>query len=215
MSAVQGSDRAAPRIIVGRGARATEELLLTDLEALLASSAADVHLLGRPVVVVVPSRSLRLHLAAQIVRRRGRAVAGLEIVTLHGLAAGIVGRCEGPRRAGTRLLPVLVSRFARREPALRSLAASLEDGELPVIATIRDLLDAGYTPANAEAVGEHLEGRGEGGGAGARGGAGEDRLRGRPRAGGGGSRPRLRSAAAGNRSREGRPRIARCPRGRS
>jgi len=162
VSAVQESDRATPRIIVGRGARATEELLLTDLQALLASSAADVHLLGRPVVVVVPSRSLRLHLAAQIVRRRGRAVAGLEIVTLHGLAAGIVGRCEGPRRAGTRLLPVLVSRFARREPALRSLAASLEDGELPVIATIRDLLDAGYTPANAEAVGEHLEAEGTG-----------------------------------------------------
>ena len=162
MNAVQGSDRAAPRIIVGRGARATEELLLTDLEALLASSAADVHLLGRPVVVVVPSRSLRLHLAARMVGRRGKAVAGVEIITLHGLAAGIVGRCEGPHRAGTRLLPVLVSRFAKREPALRSLAASLEDGELPVIATVRDLLDAGYTPANAEAVGEHLEVEGKG-----------------------------------------------------
>ena len=143
---------------MGRGARATEELLLADLEALLAATEADLHLLARPVVVVVPSRSLRLHLAACLVARRGRAVAGVEIVTLHGLAAGIVGRCEGQRRAGTRLLPVLVSRFARREPALRELAASLEDGELPVVATVRDLLDAGFAPENAEAVGEHLEG---------------------------------------------------------
>jgi len=158
VSADQGLGRAAPRIIVGRGARATEELLLADLEALLAATEADLDLLARPVVVVVPSRSLRLHLAARLVGRRGRAVAGVEIVTLHGLAAGIVGRCEGQRRAGTRLLPVLVSRFARRESALRELAASLEDGELPVVATVRDLLDAGFAPENAEAVGEHLEG---------------------------------------------------------
>ena len=162
MSAGQTSDLAAPRIIVGRGARASEELLLADLEALLPAKPGDLDLLAKPVIVMVPSRSLRLHLAARIVGRRGKAVAGVEIVTLHGLAAGIVGRCEGPRRAGTRLLPVLVSRFARREPALRSLAASLEDGELPVIATVRDLLDAGFTPANAEAVGEHLEGEGKG-----------------------------------------------------
>jgi hypothetical protein len=158
VSAVQGAGRAAPRIIVGRGARATEELLLADLERLLPVSIEDLGLLARPVVVTVPSRSLRLHLASRLVQRRGRPVAGVEIRTLHGLASGILERCGERRAAGAPLLPVLVSRFARREPALRELVASLEDGELPVVATVRDLLDAGFTPANAEALDEHLQG---------------------------------------------------------
>jgi PD-(D/E)XK nuclease superfamily len=149
---------AAPRIRVGRGARATEELLLSDLDAVLPSSPADLALLALPVVVVVPSRSLRLHLAARLLERRGRAAAGVEIVTLHGLASGVVARGQGRRRAGARLLPVLVSRFAGREKALRDLAVSLEDGELPVIATVRDLLDAGFVPEGAEALAELLQG---------------------------------------------------------
>ena len=80
MSAGQGSGL-APRIRVGRGARATEELLLADLDALLPASVADLGLLAKPVVVVVPSRSLRLHLASRLVERRGRAVAGVSIRT--------------------------------------------------------------------------------------------------------------------------------------
>ena len=130
--------------------------------------------------------------------RRGRAVAGVEIATLHGLAAGIVGRCEGPRRTGTRLLrcsSAVLPGVSRRSGAW---LASLEDGELPVIATIRDLLDAGYTPANADAVGEHLEAEGRG-----RSGRVRRPWRGSPPRSPScwrrGSRPRLRSAAAGDR----------------
>jgi RecB family exonuclease len=157
-----GDDRrpleATPRVRVGRGARATEELLLSDLEALLPSSASDLALLARPVIVVVPSRSLRVHLAERLVARCGRAVAGVAIVTLHGLAADAVGRCEGRRTSGARLLSVFVARFARREPSLARLAGGLEDGELPVIATVRDLLDAGFTAANSDALAELLQG---------------------------------------------------------
>jgi hypothetical protein len=149
---------ATPRVRVGRGARATEELLLSDLDALLPSSASDLALLARPVIVVVPSRSLRLHVAARLAERRGRAVAGVAIVTLHGVAAEIVGRCAARRAPGARLLPVFVARFARREPALARLAGALEDGELPVIATVKDLLDAGFTAANGEALAELLQG---------------------------------------------------------
>jgi hypothetical protein len=158
VSVGRGPAHGGARIILGRGARHTEELLLADLLPLLPGSPADTALLARPVIVVVPSRSLRLHLAARLVAVRARAAAGVEIVTLHGVASRIVARGEGARGSGTRLLPVLVSRFARREPALRELAAALEDGELPVIATVRDLLDAGFVPASAEAVAELLEG---------------------------------------------------------
>jgi hypothetical protein len=158
VSVGRGPAHGGARIVLGSGARHTEELLLADLLPLLPGSPADTALLARPVIVVVPSRSLRLHLAARLVAARGRAAAGLEIVTLHGLASRIVARGEGARGSGSRLLPVLVSRFARREPALRELTAALEDGELPVIATVRDLLDAGFVPASAEAVAELLEG---------------------------------------------------------
>jgi hypothetical protein len=149
---------ATPRVRVGRGARATEELLLSDLDALLPSSVSDLGLLARSVTVVVPSRSLRVHLAERLVERRARAVAGVAIVTLHGLAADVVGRCEVRHTSGARLLPVFVARFAKREPSLARLAGALEDGELPIIATVRDLLDAGFTAANSEALAELLQG---------------------------------------------------------
>jgi RecB family exonuclease len=150
--------RAGGRVKVARGARAVEALLLADIEALLAAAQADPRLLAQPVVVVVPSRSLRLHLAAAAVAARGRSAAGLEIVTLHGLAAGVEERCGAPRLPGRLLFGVLVGRLARREPTLASLVSGFEDGELSVAATVRDLLDAGLTPESAEAAGELLAG---------------------------------------------------------
>ncbi|MDD5564022.1 MAG: PD-(D/E)XK nuclease family protein [Thermoanaerobaculaceae bacterium] len=150
--------RAGGRITVARGARAVEALLLADIEARLAEAEADPRLLARPVVVVVPSRSLRLHLAAAVVAARGRAAAGLEILTLHGLAAGIAARGGGGRRPGRLLVGVLAGRFARRATALAPLVAGFEDGERPVAATVRDLLDAGFVAESAEAIGELLAG---------------------------------------------------------
>ena len=93
-----------------------------------------------------------------MVAARGRSAAGIEIVTLHGLASEVAARCGERRRPGRQLLGVLVGRFARREPALARLASGFEDGELPVAATVRDLLDAGLAPEGAEAVGELLAG---------------------------------------------------------
>ncbi|HQT93864.1 MAG TPA: PD-(D/E)XK nuclease family protein [Thermoanaerobaculaceae bacterium] len=149
---------AGGRVKVARGARAVEALLLADIEALLATAEADHRLLAQPVVVVVPSRSLRLHVSAAVVAARGRSAAGIEVLTLHGLASEVAARCGERRRPGRQLLAVLVGRFARREPALARLASGFEDGELPVAATVRDLLDAGLTPEGAEAAGELLAG---------------------------------------------------------
>ena len=150
--------RADGRIKVARGARAVEALLLADIAALLAEAEANPRLLAQPVVVMVPSRSLRLHLAAAVVAARGRSAAGIEILTLHGLASEVEARCGERRRPGRQLLGVLVGRFARREPALARLVSGFEDGELPVAATVRDLLDAGLDPEAGEAVAEVLAG---------------------------------------------------------
>ncbi len=162
MGTGEGQAVATPRIRVGRGARATEELLLADLEALLPSSVADLGLLSRPVVVVVPSRSLRLHLVSRLLERHRRAVAGVEIVTLHGVASEILERCGEAPRASAPLLPVLVQRFARREEALRVRLDPFQDGYAAVLGAVRDLLDAGFEPSHAEALGQLLAERGAG-----------------------------------------------------
>ena len=126
------------------------------LEALLAEVRRDPALLAWPVRIVVPSRSLRLHLSAAIVRRQGRSVAGISIQTLFGLASEILERGGEPVPRGAGLLDVLAQRAARAEPHLRRGLEDLEDGFAAVTGSVRDLLDAGLEPVHAEAAEEIL-----------------------------------------------------------
>jgi hypothetical protein len=153
---VPPSPRQSGRILIARGARAAEALLLERLDALLAEARSDPSLLGRPVRIVVPSRSLRLHVAAALVRRRGRSVAGVAVQTLFGLASEILERAGEPVPRGAGLLDVLAQRAARAEPSLRRGLEDLADGFAAVTGTVRDLLDAGLEPIHAEAAEEAL-----------------------------------------------------------
>ena len=144
------------RILTAKGALAAETLLMQQVEALLAEARRDPALLARPVRVVVPSHSLRLHLAAAVVSRRGRSAAGLTIQTLYGLAFEILERAGEPAPQGALLLEVLAQRAARAEPALRRGLEDLHDGFAAVTGTLRDLLDAGLEPVHADAVEEAL-----------------------------------------------------------
>ena len=141
-----------PAVVVARGARATEGRLLRDLAAFLPSGEAAARGLERPVRIVVPSRSLRDHLGAAIVQRMARAVAGIEIRTLHGLARDVLERVglEAPR--GEELLPILVSRSARHEMELREGLEPVYEGYAALTGAITDLLDAGFDPAHAAAM---------------------------------------------------------------
>ncbi|MGD2115264.1 MAG: hypothetical protein PVG07_09440, partial [Acidobacteriota bacterium] len=147
------------QIVVAAGPRAAEETVFAWLAELLAGVAGvdRLELLAQPVRVVVPSRSLRLHLSAEIVRRRG-AVAGVVVQTLHALAAEAVERAGEPasrhRDGGDALLEVLVRRFGRELPALAEGLEELADGYGAVAATVRDFLDAGLEPELADAVSE-------------------------------------------------------------
>ena len=138
------------------GARATEDRVLAEIEALLPSSSGDTELLGTPVVVVVPSRTLRLHLAARLVAARGRAATGIRIATLKRLALEILDRAGAAPLASGDVLPVLVSRAARGQGPLNGLIDALDDGLSPVVASVRDLLDAGVVPAHVEVLDERL-----------------------------------------------------------
>jgi RecB family exonuclease len=146
-----------PRIVVARGVRAAEAHLLAELEGLHAAARADWALLAAPVRVVVPSRSLRDHLAGQLVRRLGGGVAGVQIQTLRATAFGILEHAaEGPR-GGETLVPVLVRRFAASEPALAEPLGRFDDGYTAALASVNDLLDAGLVESNVDGVRECID----------------------------------------------------------
>jgi len=139
-------------VVVARGARAAEAFLLGELAVLHAAARADLTLLAAPVRVVVPSRSLRDHLAARLVRALGGGAAGIAIQTLRALAHELLERAGEGARGGQTLVPVLVRRHAAAEPALSDALAGFEDGFSVALATVNDLLDAGLDASNAESA---------------------------------------------------------------
>jgi hypothetical protein len=144
------------RLRVAAGARQVETELLRDVASLLRDAVAAPELLAQPVRLVVPSHSLRLHVAAALVRHAGRAVAGVSVQTLRGLAVEVLERAGEPILPGEALLPVLVRQEAREEATLRGALDDLVDGYAGVRATVADLLDAGFTDAHAEVLDEVL-----------------------------------------------------------
>ncbi|MGH7287090.1 MAG: hypothetical protein ACREI8_03630, partial [Myxococcota bacterium] len=151
---------AAARIVIARGALAAEAYLLEELRALHDAARADWSLLGAPVRVVVPSRSLRDHLAARLVRELDGAAAGIEIQTLHSLAHRLLERAGEDARGGQALVPVLVRRFAAAEPALADALGVFDDGFAVTLACVNDLLDAGLDETNAGSALECIEAAG-------------------------------------------------------
>ena len=144
-----------PRVRIGRGPLACERLLLADLDEHL--ELAGEAMLARPILIVVPSTSLRLHLLDRISGHRGGASAGIQCLTLYAIAMNVasrVGPLEPPRAD---LLPILVRRFASQEPSLRRSLGHLHDSYASVLPPIEDLLEAGFDPALEEALTEVLE----------------------------------------------------------
>jgi hypothetical protein len=150
-----GGDGPFP-IRVARGARAVETELLAEIATLVEEGVRDPCLLRHPVRVVVPSRSLRAHLAAAMMRHFGRAVAGVSVQTLHAVALEIVENGSGVVPKGEALYPVLVHRYAREEPAFRDRLEDLIDGYGIVTDDVTDLLDAAFEAEHAEAIDEAL-----------------------------------------------------------
>ncbi len=146
-----------PALVLARGARQAEERLLAELTAALAAGRGERVLLARPLRVVVPSRRLREHLCAALVRRAGRSLVGIEVLTHLTLALRVLERAgEAPPR-GEDFFALAVRRFARQEAVLGERLDRLEDGYGVVEATVRDLLDAGLDPAvHGEALDEFL-----------------------------------------------------------
>lgn len=157
---VDRNDEAArrPSLRLCGGPRASEEALLGDLEHQLTAPLAER--LERPLLVVVPSRSLRVHFELRIASRLGPAVLGLTCRTLRHVAIDLLERTEGAPPINDGLLPLLTRRFARHEPVLRRAFEPLDDGYRTVAGSVRDLLEAGLEPALVDGLSEELEASG-------------------------------------------------------
>lgn len=148
-------------VVTAPGPRAAQEVLWQRAEEGLAPLRQHPQLLNAPLRIVVPSAPLRRHLQEELVRRRGSTV-GVAVQTLFAIAREVLERAgERLEAVGEALLPVMVERFARREVTLAVVLEGFEGGYGCLVATVQDLLDAGFTPDHLEAVEECLLALGE------------------------------------------------------
>lgn len=130
-------------LILASGPRDAENILMDRLEE---SMAATTDVLGPPIRIVVPSRSLRRHLLKALAERFG-AVVGVVVQTHRGLALEILERAGvALPGGGARVQDVLSRRFAAAEEVLRRDLIDFDDGFASVASAVRDLLDANFTP---------------------------------------------------------------------
>ncbi|MEM7049822.1 MAG: PD-(D/E)XK nuclease family protein [Acidobacteriota bacterium] len=141
---------------IGHGAQAVEAALLAALDAHGEEARREPTLLARPVRVIVPSRSLRLHLSAQVVAAPRRPALGLRVQTLFATALEVLERSGDEVPRGALLFDLLTRRLAREEPLLAQVLDDLVDGYRGVAATVRDLLDAGFEAVHGGAAEEAL-----------------------------------------------------------
>lgn len=135
-------------------ARQAEALLLDWLDDLLPKPGAGrdaLAVLARPVRIVVPTKSLRRHLLATLPAARGRAVVGVQVQTLAGLAAELLREAGQQGHHADALLAVLVRRRAADIPSLADALGDLDDGLASLARPVGDLLDAGFR-ADRDAV---------------------------------------------------------------
>jgi hypothetical protein len=151
--------RAPGGIRIANGPRAVEAELVARVAALEAEALASLDF-ERPVLVVVPSRSLQLHVRSALVRAAGRARIGVEVQTLVGTARAIVERAGERVLHGSLLFPPIVEEEARREPALARELGGLQDGFAVLSSVVADPLDAGLPPEDVTALLAALPGSG-------------------------------------------------------
>ena len=117
-------------IRIARGPRATQALLMEEITAFRRRFP-----LGT-LRVVVPSKSLRLHLNRALVRHFG-ALAGVRVQTLHRVAEEVLERAGAALPAGGALFDVLVRRVAAEQAALEGPLGGLDDGYGAVAGIVR------------------------------------------------------------------------------
>lgn len=127
------------------------------MAAHVAATREDLTELARPLTIVVAKRAARRSTLAFLTRSLGHSVAGVDVRTTEAFALGLLERTGQLPPRGDRLLGLLTARAARTLPALEQPLADLEDGFSPLQRGLTELLEAGLTPASAEALSEQLD----------------------------------------------------------
>ncbi|MCP4896337.1 MAG: hypothetical protein GY906_05125 [bacterium] len=145
-------DESSARVVVCRGALAAEQRLIVEIDSIRPRRVEEC---GTSVRVIVPSRSLRLHIASRLVAALG-SLAGVTVQTAQRFASEVLEAVEEPQEARDAYFELLVRRFAPLEPILNRDLADLEGGYDVLHGVIRDLFDAGYCSAHFEPLRERL-----------------------------------------------------------
>ena len=127
--------------LVARGARAAEAALVAAVQEEVAAARTDPALLAKPVLVVVPSRELRDHLAIRLAQ--AGATLGVEVLSLHALALRLHRTVGEQPESHSAQVEVLARRAAEQQAELRARLDGLQDGMGLAASSIRDLLSAG------------------------------------------------------------------------
>ncbi|MCB9832962.1 MAG: PD-(D/E)XK nuclease family protein [Planctomycetes bacterium] len=141
MNAPSPSGTVGSGLLVARGPRAAEKLLLATLDRLLPGGRAPD--LTAPVVVVLPSATLRRQLLRRLGEPGRRTILGLDLVTPRVLATRLLERAGAAARGGGEYFELLLRRLAAEEPALVAELGGFDDGFGLCQASVRDLLSAG------------------------------------------------------------------------
>lgn len=144
-------------VVVGRGPIDTERRLLEAVRRFGAEVAREPSLLRRPVLIVVPSETLRQHVLASLARASGPPSAsarasglpsalGIAVRRLGHVAEDVLRRAGIEPPPGDMLFPLFARRAGALQPALGPLFQDFDDSWSSVAASIRDLLSAGFRP---------------------------------------------------------------------
>ncbi|MCH2101353.1 MAG: PD-(D/E)XK nuclease family protein [Planctomycetes bacterium] len=126
--------------LFARGSRAAEAKLVAAVQEEAAAARAETALLASPVLVVVPSRELRDHLAIRLAH--AGATLGVEVLSLHALALRLHRAAGKQPESHSAQVEVLARRAAKDQPALCARLDDLQDGMGLAASSIRDLLSA-------------------------------------------------------------------------
>lgn len=145
---------ACSRIRLANGARQAETLLLGEVSRWVQEASRNPGLLSSPLRILVPSRSLREHLGALLVRKIRPGLAGIRIQTLRALAVEILESANRRIPAGALLVELLIRKHGSEERVLREELGHLRDGMGVVVGSVVDFLEAGLEEAHLEALQE-------------------------------------------------------------
>ncbi len=143
-------------IVVAHGPRATERAVFRAVDALQDARGASADNLWTDLRIIVPSASLRHHLLHALVQHYGRAVAGVQVQTLWGLAQEILFKSGIVPAPADDLFRLVVARQIHTRSDFCQYLSSISDGAGAVSGAVRDLLDAGYSHGMFEAAAECL-----------------------------------------------------------